>query len=104
VLGLGGVFAETTPLHAAALLPLRHRSDFDGLVRRAGLAQLFVRLGDGVADAVCDIIDRVGSELDGGRLADLASIEINPLFATGDGAVLAADVLAVRRRPNEEVV
>ncbi|MGE3618957.1 MAG: acetate--CoA ligase family protein [Acidimicrobiia bacterium] len=94
-LGLGGVLAEATDLHAAALLPLRGRADLADLVARAGLVPLFARFGPAVRDRIFALVERVAGGFVGGDLTGLASVEVNPLFVTADGRVLVADVLAV---------
>lgn len=96
-LGVGGTLAETTDLNATALLPLGGRATVARLAGDAGLTGLLTAFGHATGAAVLDYVHRLGTEFTEGRLAGYATVEVNPLFVTPAGDVLAGDVLMVRR-------
>lgn len=93
--GLGGALAETAGLHATALLAEGEAPDVAGLFARAGLERLLASQPAAARRRLLAVVARAAREFSAGRLRDCASVEINPLFVTPAGEVLAADALVV---------
>lgn len=91
--GLGGALAEVGTMHGTAVLPFADRDAVHALLVRADLAGLIERSAAGAQ--FVDQLFALGAAFVDGPLADLATVEINPVFLTGDGRALAADVLAI---------
>ena len=91
-LGLGGVFAETTDLHATATLPFRDRCAISRLVHAAGISQVIERAGIAGEHFMSHVL-RLSTSFVSGDLSVYETVEINPVFLTPDGEVFAADVL-----------
>lgn len=90
--GLGGAMAEAGLASATDLLPLADLAAARRLVQRAGLDPLLAAAGEAAALLPSYLLALGDAFLD--PLADLTVLEINPLFLTHDGRVLAGDVLA----------
>jgi acyl-CoA synthetase (NDP forming) len=93
--GVGGHLAETGIAHATDVLPLGGRSAALGLLASAGLAAALAAWGTG-NDRLLGYLLRLCDAFTTGSLASAATVEINPLFVTPDGRVLAGDVLVYR--------
>jgi acetate---CoA ligase (ADP-forming) len=91
-IGVGGDLADTGIGHATEVLPLGGRSAVGGLLASAGLAPALA--GWGVSgNRLISYLLRLCDAFTTGNLASFAAVEINPLFVTRDGRVLAGDVL-----------
>jgi acyl-CoA synthetase (NDP forming) len=95
-LGLGSVLAETINVHGSVVVRAGDDLPVEDLLRAAGLERLAGRLPVEQATALGRTLGTLAASFTTGGAADLAFLEINPLFLTPDGRVLAADVLARR--------
>lgn len=95
--GLGGVLAETTSLNATALLPLAEQAGFEPIFRRAGLDRLMSSFPPQTYRTIVDSLHRLSEAFVSGDLQDFSTAEVNPLFVTATGDVLAGDVLLLRQ-------
>ncbi len=90
--GIGGHLAETGLADATEVLPLDGRPAVSRLLASAGLAPAVRRWGSG-GDRLLRYLLRLCEAFTAGNLVSCAAVEINPLFVTTDGRVLAGDVL-----------
>lgn len=94
-LGLGGALTETVGAHATQVLRRGLRPSLPELIRLAGLEALFARLPLDTRRRLAQAVALLSREFVSGALRDCRSVEVNPLFVTPAGEVLAADVLIV---------
>ncbi|MFF1555545.1 acetate--CoA ligase family protein [Rhodococcus erythropolis] len=94
-IGLGSSLAEVTDHHATAILPLHPHSGLDRLIRDARLERLAQRLHEDVRERLYDSVSRLCDEFVAGGLDSYSTVEINPLFITPAGEILAGDALLV---------
>jgi hypothetical protein len=87
------MLAETTDLHATALLPLQRRNDVRSTFAKAGIDRLLSRLHPEREESVIDELVKLGVAFTEGLLRHYSTVEINPLFLTHSGHVAAGDVL-----------
>jgi len=92
--GLGGLLAETTDLHATAALPFGRAGGVSRLLDAAGIAGAVDRSGVPQAQ-VEDQLDLLCRQFVDGDLAGYQTVEVNPLFLTPTGDLWAADVLLI---------
>jgi acetate---CoA ligase (ADP-forming) len=90
--GIGGDLAETGIGHATEVLPLGGEEAGRGLLASAGLVPALAGWGP-AGDRLISYLLRLCDAFTTGNLASVAAVEINPLFVTADGRVLAGDVL-----------
>jgi acyl-CoA synthetase (NDP forming) len=93
-LGVGGNLAETGIGHATDVLPLGAAA-VRRLLASSGLAPALTARGPG-GDRLLRYLLRLCDAFTAGNLVSFAAVEINPLFVTPDGRVLAGDVLVYR--------
>ena len=87
--GVGGALAEVSAVHATCALPAA-RAEISAMLRRLGLERI---LGAAEPGFVV-LVERLGVEFERGRLADLGTVELNPVIITAAGPRIA-DVLMV---------
>jgi acyl-CoA synthetase (NDP forming) len=91
-IGLGGALAETALGQATAVLPLDGDTAVIELLEEAGIAGVVARSAAGTG-----LFERhvrtLAEAFVSGPLVRYATVEINPLFLTPDGRMLAGDVL-----------
>jgi acyl-CoA synthetase (NDP forming) len=91
-IGLGGALSETGLAQATGVLPLEDDEALLDLLDEAGIVGVVARSVQPF-DALLRPVQRLADAFVSGPLSAYATVEINPLFLTSDGRVLAGDVL-----------
>ncbi|HUJ64675.1 MAG TPA: acetate--CoA ligase family protein [Acidimicrobiales bacterium] len=90
--GVGGDLAETGIGHATEVLPLGGEQAGRRLLASAGLVPALAGWGP-AGNGLISYLLRLCDAFTTGNLASFSAVEINPLFVTAEGRVLAGDVL-----------
>ena len=91
-IGLGGVLSESGLGQATGVLPLQNDAALFELLDEAGIVEVVARSAPPL-DRLVRPVQRLADAFVSGPLSAYATVEINPLFLTSDGRVLAGDVL-----------